>query len=182
MKVFVLLIAGVVAVATEPATAIDFSRVDLRPNVLVSSHLVISNIFDPDELTYEEQQMFITQGGATFSSFSAQVEQGVPSSQIYRGIATPAQLRDFRANLNTAKIGAHRSCEIKTIGSQEGYFDITWNSLRGRRNAFRVVVTFTGGSGLPPCRETLIQLLADIREFESDILTNSGTEVLSTPH
>jgi hypothetical protein len=183
MRVTAFLAAGLIAVATTaPATAVDFSQVDLRPYILFSSHLVIPNIFQPSELIYEEQQKTITQGGATFSSFAAQVEQKIPSAQVYRGIATPAQLSDLKNKLNAANIRGRRTCEFDTLGSQGGSIDITWYSIRGRRNAFRVVSAIEGSVGLPRCPEAVNQILIDLRAFESDILLNPDTEVLLTPH
>jgi hypothetical protein len=183
MKATTLLVAGSLAVApAAPATAADFSRVDLRPYLLVSAHLVIANIFEPTELTYEAQQQFISQGGATFSALSIQVAQQAPAAQVYRGVATPAQLDGLRSKLNSAKVGVQRSCEIRSTGGRVGYFDFTWHSVRGRRNAFRVVLSSAGDSGLPPCREAVIQLLADLRNFEFDLLANPDTEILQTPH
>lgn len=181
MKVTVLLISCFIAVATNAATAADFSQVDLRPYLSFTSHLVVANLFEPTELAYEQQQQFITQGGATFSTLFIQVEQQVPSSEVYRGLASPAQLLALRNNLNSAKIRGQRSCEIKTIGAREGSIDFTWHSHLSRRNVFRVVLTRTGGSGLPPCRQALIQILADLRSFEAEILQNPGTEILRTP-
>jgi hypothetical protein len=182
MKVQRLLAAGFIALTTtELGQAADFSQVSLRPYVLLSSHLTITNLFDPDELTHQEQQQFITHGGATFSSRTIQVEQQIPSTDVYRGIATSSQLQDLRDKLHRANIRTQRSCEVKGAGSQEGHFDITWNSPRGNRNTFRVVYTFTGGSGLPPCRGTLIQLLAALRAFELQVLQNPDTELLLTP-
>jgi hypothetical protein len=183
MKPTALLIAGAVVavVTTETATAVDFFQVDLRPYIVLSSHLVVANTFNPTELVYEEQQQFITQGGATFSSFSAQVEQKIPSSQVYRGIATAGQLNGLRDRLNIANIRAQRSCEIRSTGGREGAYDITWYSIRGKRNSFKVLLSRVR-TALPPCQAPLIQLLADLRAFESEILTNPDTEVLMTPH
>lgn len=180
MKVTALLAAGVLVVAGS-ATAADFPRVDLRSYVLLSSHLVIPDIFQPSELTFEEQQLFITQGGAAFSSRTIQVEQQVPSTDIYRGVATPSQLRDLRNALNAARIRNQRTCEFDTLGSQGGYTDITWHSIHGRRNTFRVVSAIDGSGGLPKCPAAVNQILTVLRRFESEILQNPGTEVLRTP-
>jgi hypothetical protein len=181
MKIAILLTSIVLAAAPSPAAAAGFPGVNMRPYILFSSHLEVANIFEPSELTFEEQQQFITQGGAVFSSLSIQVEQQVPSSQVYRGIATPAQLLDLRNNLNAARIRGQRSCEIKAGGSQEGFIDFTWYSALGRRNSFRIVLTRTGGSGLPPCRASVVQILGHLRGFEAEILQNPNTEVLQTP-
>jgi len=181
MKATALLVAGSIALAANAATVADLSQVDLRPYLLVSSHLIIPNTFDPTELSYEEQQQFVTQGGAIFSSLSIQVEQQVPSAQVYRGIATPVQLLDLRNKLNSANIRAQRSCESDTLGFQSGYTDFTWYSIRGKRTTFKVVFARAGSSGLPPCQEPLSQITAALRGFESEILGNPDTEVLLTP-
>lgn len=180
MKAIKFFVISFIALAPVPTTAADFSQVDLRPYILFSSHLAIPTIGNPTELTFQEQQQFITQGGATFSSRVIQVEQQVPSSDVYRGIATPAQLTGLRNELNRAKIRAQRSCEIPAE-FQMGYIDLTWNSILGRRNSFRVVYARAGTSGLSQCREAMIQILAHLREFESDVLQNPDTEVLRTP-
>ncbi len=59
---------------------------------------MVANLFEPTELAYEEQQQFITQGGATFSTLSIQVEQQVPTSEVYR-IQILTDLRSFEAEI-----------------------------------------------------------------------------------
>lgn len=181
MKATTLLIAGFIAVATSPAAAADFTLVDLRSYIMFSSHLVIPNILEPTELIYEEQQQFVTQGGAVFSSLAIQTGQRGQSVAVYRGVAKPAQLLDLRNKLNAANIRMQRSCESDARGAQSGYTDFTWYSNRGKRNTFRVVFARTGSTGLLPCREPVGQIISALRDLESEILQNPDTEVLRTP-
>lgn len=176
-----VLIALLLLLAATPATATEVSDVDLQPYLAVSSKQLYSTIIPPSTETTEDQQRFITRGGAAFSTYALRSDHNNTSvTQIYRGVATPPQLTELRDRLNAARIRGQRSCEIAS-DSTDARYDFTWYSPHGRRNSFAIVLGRRGASGLPPCRNTAWEVIQAVSDFEFEILNNPDTEILQSP-
>ncbi len=162
------------------AIAADFSNVDLQPYLSVSSKQLYGTIVPPTEETTEDQQQFISRGGAVVSTYVLRDDLGTSVTQLYRAVATPSQLSALRERLNALRIRGQRSCHFVSEVNDARY-DFSWYAPRGTRNSFAIVLAREGASGLPPCRSAARDLIQAVSDFEIEILANSDTEILTSP-
>lgn len=175
-----LLISSLLLAWPSAATAADFSNVDLQPYLTISSKQLYGTIVPPTEETTEDQQQFISHGGAVVSTYVLRDDLGTSVTQLYRAVATPSQLSALRNRLNALRIRGQRSCQYVSEVNDARY-DFSWFAPHGTRNSFAIVLGEEGASGLPRCRPAARELIQAVSDFESEILANADTEILISP-
>jgi hypothetical protein len=179
-KMKALLISTLLLAWPSAAAAADFSNVDLQPYLSVSSKQLYGTLIPPTEETTEDRQQFISRGGAVVATLVVRDDLGFSATRLYRAVATPSQLAVLRGRLNARKIRGQRSCRFVTEGV-DARFDFSWYAPRGKRNSFTIVLAKVGASELPPCRPDAGELVNAVSDFESEVIANADTEILSSP-
>jgi hypothetical protein len=160
------------------ASAADFSQANLSPYVTIHTRSASVESERPTVLTFRETNQYVTQGGAYFFTSASRAGTDLPQSSIFSGLATPAQLNELRARLNTHNIRGRRSCEQIIIPDVSIVHEVVWYSIHGRRNAFTVVISGET-TGLPECPLGLLEAMFAVANFGVQVRGNPDTEILA---
>ena len=177
MRRAVFLLVVVLAQDSLAQTIVDLTKADLRPLVQMRSALVLrENIIVPIEI-HEDENLFISQGGATISTLVQRREQSV-NSQLLRGLATSSQLAAFKNALAQSRVGVQDDCEAVTSPrGTTGFIEVIWYGKGTRRSSFRIVFVPEPAS-LPECPAAVANLFIEFMNYRGRVMGNPDTEVL----
>lgn len=162
--------------------AADFSDVDLDPLLRVRTRLTVPAAPPVATEEREDSDTFVTRGGATTIVRVVQlVSQGSATTlhQLARGVGSRERLSGLAAALAQGRIGQQNSCFIDAGNTPPDVYDITWYGKGVRRNTFVIVFGTPESSDLPACGPGVFPLLQGILRYESGVLGDPATEVLT---
>ena len=163
------------------AGAVDFSGLDLDPLLRVRIQQTTPAQPPAVEDIHKMSDFFVTRGGATtlvrvFQLIGTQSRRTL--HQLGRGISAPDPLTHLKQVLNTARAGLQSNCTV-IEDSPVNTYEITWYGRNARQNLFTVVFGPLGSSALPSCPPEVSELIRTIVDYESQILNDPESEVLT---
>ncbi len=162
--------------------AVDFSNVDLKPlfHLHLSKRFKTPPEFPPQKEIFDDEDLFVTQGGATVLIIFLRSEDTEFGTRMVRVVSPQPPLRTFLGALAASRIGLQPSCESDTGGTLTGSYEISWYGRHGRSNSFHVALAAAGASGLPPCPPEAQQIVMAVAAYESDVVGAPGAEVFQS--
>lgn len=186
MRARALVLLAISLAAPAVADAADFTRVDLRPLLRVrvmKYSRVAPQILEVEGL--EDRDVFVTKGGGLFTSFSHRshpVNSPQPfSSTIFRGVASPVELKALNMALEGATIGVQTNCQLAPMPGHSQRHEIIWYGRETRRNQFVVFLHSSEDPSLARCPAGVFDFLVALGVFESAVASHPDSEVLHTP-
>lgn len=170
----------------DPAAAVDFSKVSLRPLLQVESTrlteedpIAVGGILFGGRLR-SDISLTVSRGGAVLVESAGQSFELAPfQAQYVRGIASSRSLAPLSSALNAARVGLQTDCSLEEDRVLTGRDQITWYGAGARRNSFRIGYG-AEAAGLPTCPSGVRQLLQAIGALQDEVRNDPESEVLTS--